>query len=103
MRATVRKVAPDAKEDIKYQIPTFVMGGNLVHFAAYKNHIGLYPTTSGMEAFKDQLARYESGKGSVQFPLGEPIPYDLIEQITRFRVGEVIAKAAEKKARKKST
>jgi uncharacterized protein YdhG (YjbR/CyaY superfamily) len=101
IRTIVRKAAPDAQEAIKYQMPTFVLGGNLVHFAAFKNHIGLYPTPSGTEKFKTELAQYESGKGSIQFPLDKPIPYDLISQIVAFRVKENLEKAEAKGKKKK--
>lgn len=94
VRAVIRRVAPDAQETIKYRIPTFVLGENLVHFAAYKRHIGLYPTPSGIEAFKDELMGYKSAKGSVQFPIDAPMPLDLIERIVRFRVAEVKARTA---------
>ena len=86
IRTTIKKVAPDAEEAIKYQIPTFVLNGNLVHFAAFKNHIGFYPTPSGIEEFKDELSRYEGAKGSVQFPIDKPIPFSLIQKIVTFRV-----------------
>jgi uncharacterized protein YdhG (YjbR/CyaY superfamily) len=86
IRATIRKAAPKAEEAIKYQIPTFVQNGNLIHFAAYKNHIGLYPAPRGVAEFKDELAAYEGGKGTLRFPLDEPIPYDLISRIVKFRV-----------------
>lgn len=102
IRAIVRKAAPDAQEAIKYQMPTFVLGGNLVHFAAFKNHIGLYPTPSGTEKFKTELAPYEGGKGSIQFPLNRPIPYDLISQIVAFRVKENLEKAEAKGKKKKN-
>jgi uncharacterized protein YdhG (YjbR/CyaY superfamily) len=92
----IRNVAPDAEEAIKYQIPTFVLNGNLVHFAAYNSHIGFYPTPSGIEAFKDELSGYKSAKGSVQFPLGKPMPFGLIEKIVRFRVEEARAKSTDK-------
>ncbi len=87
IRTTIKKVAPDAEEAIKYRIPTFVLNGNLVHFAAFKNHIGFYPTPSGIDAFKDELSRYESAKGSVsvQFPIDEPMQLSLIEEIVKFR------------------
>lgn len=88
IRATVREVAPEAKETIKYRMPTFTLNGNLVYFAAYKNHIGFYPVPTGIEAFKDELSAYKTGKGSVQFPLDQPIPYDLIRRIVAFRVEE---------------
>ncbi|HKV11972.1 MAG TPA: DUF1801 domain-containing protein [Thermoanaerobaculia bacterium] len=99
VRATIREAAPDAEEAIKYQIPTFTLNGNLVHFAAFKNHIGFYPAPRGIEAFKDELSAYKGAKGSVQFPFGEPIPYDLISRIVRFRVEENLAKGKAKKKR----
>src|SRR5918995_169241 len=88
IRTRIKKIAPDAEEAIKYQIPTFVLNENLVHFAAFKNHIGFYPTPSGIEAFKDDLSRYEGAKGSVQFPIDRPTPLSLIEKIVKFRVKE---------------
>lgn len=88
IRAIIRKAAPDAQEAIKYQIPTFVLHGNLVHFAAFQKHVGFYPTPSGITQFKKELAGYESAKGSVQFPLDQPVPYELIRQIVTFRVQE---------------
>jgi len=97
VRATIKKAAPDAEEAIKYQVPTFVLDGNLVHFGAFKKHIGFYPTSSGIEAFKRELAGYKSARGSVQFPFDEPMPLRLIEKIVKFRVREVTAKAAAKK------
>ena len=98
IRATIRAAAPDAAEKINYGIPTFTLGGrNLVHFAAFKNHVGFYPTPSGMERFHAELAGYKGAKGSVQFPLDRPIPYELIAAITRFRVAEVEAGAPGKK------
>lgn len=92
MRQTIRKAAPEAVEAISYQIPTFKLNGNLVHFAAFKHHIGFYPTSSGIEAFKKELSPYKWAKGSVQFPLDEPIPYDLVERIVAFRVKENLEK-----------
>lgn len=100
IRAIVKEAAPDAEEAIKYQIPTFVLSGNLVHFAAFEKHIGLYPTPSGIEQFKDELSSYKSAKGSVQFPLGSPIPYKLIEKIVKFRVKENRLKAVNKNPKK---
>ena len=97
IRATIKKVAPDAEEAIKYQVPTFVLNENLVHFAAFKNHIGFYPTPSGIAAFKDELFRYESAKGSVQFPIDEPMPLSLIGKIVKFRVKEARARSTAKK------
>ena len=92
IRATIRRAAPDAEEAIKYQMPTFVLKGNLVHFAAFKHHIGLYPTPSGIETFKKELAAYQSSKGAVQFPLDKPIPYGLIGRIVKYRVKENLEK-----------
>lgn len=97
IRSTIKKAAPGAAETINYQIPTFILNGNLVHFAAFKNHIGFYPTPSGMTAFAKELSAYKGAKGSVQFPLDEPIPYDLIARIVRFRVEENIQKQKPKK------
>ena len=88
IRKTIREAAPEAEETIKYAMPTYVLNGNLVHFAAYKNHIGFYPVPSGIEAFKVELSAYKGGKGSVQFPIGEPMPLDLIARIVKFRVEE---------------
>ena len=96
IRATIKKSAPTAEEAIKYAIPTFVLNGrNLVHFAAFKNHIGFYPTPTGIESFQKELSKYKQGKGSVQFPLDEPMPLALITKIVKFnmvRNAEVIAK-----------
>ncbi len=93
MRQTIKEAAPEAVEAISYQIPTFKLNGkNLVHFAAFKNHIGFYPTSSGIEAFKKELSQYKGAKGSVQFPIEEPIPYDLVEKIVIFRVKENLEK-----------
>jgi len=89
MRQTIRKATPEAVEAISYQMPTFKLNGkNLVHFAAFKNHIGFYPIPSGIEAFKKALSPYKQGKGSVQFPIDKPIPYDLVKKIVIFRVKE---------------
>lgn len=97
VRKIIRKVAPDAQEKINYGIPTFTLNGNLVHYAGFKNHIGFYPTPSGIEKFKSELSKYEGAKGSVKFPLDQPIPYELIQKITEFRVKEQEAKAKKKK------
>lgn len=97
VRTTIKKAAPDAEEAIKYRMPTFVLNGNLVHFAAFKNHMGFYPTPSGIEAFKDELSPYESAKGSVQFPLAKPMPLRLIEKIVKFRVKEARSRTTAKK------
>lgn len=96
IRATVRAVAPDATEAIRYAIPTFILNGNLVHFAGFKNHIGFYPAPTGAEAFKTELSVYKTGKGSVQFPLDQPMPLELITRIVQFRVAEVSRKASRK-------
>ena len=88
VRATIRKAAPGAEEKISYQMPTFVLKGNLVHFAAWKEHLGFYPAPSGTEEFKEELSAYKGAKGSVQFPFARPIPYGLIGRIVKFRVRE---------------
>jgi uncharacterized protein YdhG (YjbR/CyaY superfamily) len=89
MRKTIRKAAPEAEEEIAYNMPAFKLNGKpLVYFAGFKNHIGFYPIPSGVEAFKKELSSYTMGKGSVQFPLDKPIPYDLVEKIVLFRVKE---------------
>jgi uncharacterized protein YdhG (YjbR/CyaY superfamily) len=100
IRGIIRKAAPDAEEAIKYQIPTFVLNGNLVHFAAFQKHIGFYPTPSGIDQFKDELSVYKSAKGSVQFPLDAPIPFSLITKIVKIRVKEAREKAASGSRRK---
>lgn len=97
MRTTIQKAAPDATEAISYQMPTFKLNGNLVHFAGYKHHIGFYPAPSGIEAFKKELAPYTQGKGSIQFPLDQPIPYDLVTKIVQFRVKENLKKHLKNK------
>ncbi len=86
IRNMIHELAPEAKEAIKYGIPTFVLNGNLVHFAAYKKHIGFYPTPSGIENFQEELSLYKVSKGAIQFPLNKPIPYDLIREIVTFRI-----------------
>ena len=97
IRTTIKKAAPEATEKISYQMPTFFLNGNLVHFAAFKNHIGFYPVPTGIEKFKKELSAYEGGKGSVQFPLDQSIPYELISRIVKFRVKENLEKANIKK------
>ncbi len=98
VRKTIQNIVPEAKEDIKYAMPTYVFNGkNLVHFAAFKNHIGFYATPTGHEAFKDALLKYKSGKGSVQFPIDEPMPLELIAQIVAFRKAEQLMKPTKKK------
>lgn len=100
MRRTIRNAAPDAEETIKYRMPTFTLKGNLVYFAAFKKHIGFYPVPTGIEKFKRELAVYKGGKGSVQFPLDQPMPFDLISKIVKFRVKENLARAAAKGKKK---
>ncbi|HTX90428.1 MAG TPA: DUF1801 domain-containing protein [Anaerolineales bacterium] len=100
IRKTIREAAPQAEEIINYQIPTFTLYGNLVHFAGYKHHIGFYPTPSGIEKFKQELSVYEGAKGSVRFPLDRPIPYELIARIAAFRVKENLERAEAKNKKK---
>ena len=102
VRATIRAAAPDAEERISYAMPTFALHGNLVHFAALKNHIGLYPTSSGVAAFKDELAGYVSTPGAIQFPLNQPLPLELISKIVKFRVAENLKRAAAKTRKSKA-
>lgn len=87
-RRVIKEEAPDATEKISYQMPTFYLNGNLVHFAVQKNHIGFYPAPSGVAAFKEELTEYKTSKGAIQFPLTKPIPYELVRRIVRFRVEE---------------
>lgn len=100
VRTTIREAAPDAEEAIKYQIPTFVQKETLVHFAAFKSHIGFYPTPSGIAKFKDELSVYEGAKGSVRFPMDKPMPLRLIARIVAFRVREAQVKTVAGKSRK---
>lgn len=102
LRATIRASAPEAEEKISYQMPTFYLKGNLVHFAALKNHIGFYPTSSGIAAFQDELSGYEGTKGAVRFPMDQPLPMDLIGRIVKFRVAENLARAKEKSRKSKA-
>jgi uncharacterized protein YdhG (YjbR/CyaY superfamily) len=90
LRKTIKKAAPSAEETISYGIPTFDHGGHLVHFAAYKKHIGFYPTSSGIQAFKKELSIYKTSKGTVQFPVAKPLPLALVSKIVKFRVAENI-------------
>lgn len=100
IRATIKKAAPEAEETIKYGIPTFTLNGNLVHFGGYKEHIGFYPAPAGIDAFKKELAAYQTGRGTLQFPLDKPIPYEVITRVVKFRVEKNLEKA-KPKARKK--
>jgi uncharacterized protein YdhG (YjbR/CyaY superfamily) len=100
IRKTIAKAAPKAEEAIKYAMPTYVFHGNLVHFAGYKNHIGLYPAPNAISVFSKELAAYQTSKGAIQFPLDEPLPLPLITKIVKFRLTEALA-AAQLKAEKK--
>ena len=102
LRQTIKEAAPEAQETINYQIPTFTLNGNLVHFAAFEKHIGFYPTPSGMEAFKQELSRYKGAKGSVQFPIDEPLPLPLIRRIVEYRVKENLARKQKRKAERRT-
>lgn len=86
VREVIRSVAPDAVEAISYGIPTYKLHGNLVHFAGYAHHIGFYPGSEAIEVFKEELKDYKTSKGTIQFPLDKPIPYDLVKRITEYRV-----------------
>jgi uncharacterized protein YdhG (YjbR/CyaY superfamily) len=100
VRAVIKAAAPEASEKISYQMPTFFLFGNLVHFAAFKYHIGFYPAPRGIEEFKKELSVYKGAKGSVQFPLDQPMPLDLISRIVKFRVKDNLSKAAAKGKKK---
>ncbi|MCY9660958.1 DUF1801 domain-containing protein [Paenibacillus chondroitinus] len=97
LREVIKESAPDAKEKISYAMPTFEQHGNLVHFAAFKNHIGFYPAPDGITQFQDEVAEYHASKGTLQFPLGKPIPYELISRIVKYRVARNLEKAKSKK------
>jgi uncharacterized protein YdhG (YjbR/CyaY superfamily) len=101
IRAVIKACAPDAEEKISYQMPTFYLKGNLVHFAAWKNHIGFYPTPSGTREFQKEISMYEGAKGSIRFPIDKPMPMDLIRRIVQFRLAENLKKAELKVHRKK--
>lgn len=93
IRNSIRKAAPNATETISYGIPTFKLNGkNLVHFAAFKNHYSFFPTSSGVEAFKNELKEYKISKGTIQFPIDKPLPFDLLTKIVEFRRNEVLEK-----------
>jgi uncharacterized protein YdhG (YjbR/CyaY superfamily) len=96
LRTAIRKAAPAAEEGISYQMPVFKLEGNLVYFAAFKNHIGFYPTSSGIKAFEKDLSRYKWARGSVQFPIDKPLPLGLVVRIVKYRVKENLMKAASK-------
>ena len=97
IRKTIKKMAPEAEEAISYQIPTFKLNGNLVHFAAFKKHIGFYPGSKAINVFKKEIASYKSSKGTVQFPLEKPLPLSLIKKIVDYRVKESSQKVKAKK------
>ena len=97
LRQAIKEAAPEAEETINYQMPTFTLNGNLVHFGAFKDHIGFYPTPSGIEAFKKELAPYKGAKGSVQFPIDQPLPLPLIRRIVEYRVKEYVERKQKKK------
>jgi len=97
IRSVIKNTAPEAVEKISYQMPTFYLHGNLVHFAAFKHHIGFYPAAQGIEAFNQELSAYKGAKGSVQFPLDKPLPLDLITRIVKFRVEQNMQKTSSKK------
>lgn len=101
LRKVIKESAPDAEEKMSWQMPTFALYGNLVHFAAHKKHIGFYPGANGIATFKHKLSEYKGSKGAVQFPYEKPFPYELISEIVRFRVAENI-KEAESKGKKRS-
>lgn len=101
LRHAIKETAPEAEETINYQIPTFTLHGNLVHFAAFQNHIGFYPTPSGIETFKEELSPYKKAKGSVQFPIDQPLPLALIRRIVEYRVNENIERKQKKKSSSK--
>lgn len=102
IRELIQKTAPQAQETISYQMPTFTLNGNLVHFAAFKNHIGFYPTPSGLTAFEQELLPYKSGKGSLQLPIDQPMPLDLIEKIVQFRIQENLSKPVKRRPNKEA-
>lgn len=92
IRTTIANVAPEASEAIRYSMPTFRLNGNMLHFACHKQHIGFYPSPSGITKFLNELKSYNTSKGTIQFPLDKPIPHDLISKIVKFRVTEQKAK-----------
>lgn len=100
IRSAIKAAAPDATEKISYQVPTFFLRGNLVHFAAFTHHISFFPSSSGIQAFAQELASYETSKGTIKFPIDAPIPLDLIRRITEYRVAENLAKTKSKTTRK---
>lgn len=100
IRLTIREAIPDAEEKISYQIPAFTLNGDLIYFAAFKKHIGIYPPVNGDEQLRQEIARYRGEKGNLKFPLDEPIPYELISRIAKFRAREHLAEVASKRGKK---
>jgi len=100
IRMTIRKAAPESEETISYKMPAFTLNGNLVYFAGFEKHIGFYPIPTGIDKFKKELSVYKQGKGSVQFPLDKPIPYNLISKIVKFRVKENLDRVKSKQKKK---
>lgn len=100
MRATIQKAAPKAEETINYSMPTFKLFGNLVHFAAYKNHVGFYPGPSAINEVAKELVAYKTSKGAIQFPHDKPIPYSLVTKIVKYRVKQNIEKEKAKTKKK---
>jgi uncharacterized protein YdhG (YjbR/CyaY superfamily) len=96
IRNVIKELVPEAQEKISYQIPAFSLNGNLVWFAGYAKHIGFYPGASGIKAFKSELSKYKYAKGSVQFPIEEPLPIELIKKIVNFKVEENLKKKKKK-------
>jgi len=103
VRATIKAAAPAARETIKYAMPTFTLNGNLVYFAAFKNHIGFYALPTANQTFRAELSAYKTGKGSIQFPHDQPLPLPLISNLVRFRVAQNLAKAEKKRSGKKGS
>jgi uncharacterized protein YdhG (YjbR/CyaY superfamily) len=101
LRKAILSAAPGAEETISYRMPAFKLKGVLVYFAAYKNHIGFYPTSSGIKAFAGELSRYKCSKGTVQFPIDGPLPYPLIKKIVKFRAAQNLGGEREKSRKKK--
>jgi uncharacterized protein YdhG (YjbR/CyaY superfamily) len=97
IRLTIREAAPEAKEKISYKMPAFTLDGDLIYFAAFKRHIGIYPPVQGDEKLSKEIARYRGEKGNLKFPLDEPIPYALIRRLVKFRVKEHLIKVASKR------
>jgi uncharacterized protein YdhG (YjbR/CyaY superfamily) len=100
LRKVIKAAAPEAVERISYQMPTFRLNGNLVHFAAFKNHIGFYPAPSGINAFESEISAYQSSKGTLRFALDKPLPLELVSKIVKFRVAEDLKKAKKKNLKK---